>query len=363
MSGENLTPITRKEMFLAKAAGQDVETPEPITREEMFLSMISGGGGGGGSGGSEDWYITDAQYLFYNGARLDVKDTLLSKMKDVTSMYSMFSSCNNLTSLDVSKWDTSKVTNMSGMFGTCSNLTSLDVSKWDTSNVTTIVSMFHSCNKLTSLDVSNFDTSNVTAMSSVFSSCNNLTSLDVSKWDTSKVTNMSGMFGTCSNLTSLDVSKWDTSNVTTIVSMFHSCNKLTSLDVSNFDTSNVTDMSYMFDSCRALEEIVGFSATNKAGLNIGFPKGKSSSPVKLKRLTFRTDLASGVYSIRSAINISYCSFERDGMVEMFNTLPDVSGLGLSSSYTTITITGNPCLSDLTAEDEAIATSKGWTLVK
>ena len=46
MSGENLTPITRKEMFLAKAAGMDIETPEPITREEMFLSKIGGSGGG-----------------------------------------------------------------------------------------------------------------------------------------------------------------------------------------------------------------------------------------------------------------------------------------------------------------------------
>ena len=47
MAGEQLEPITRKEYFLAKAAGMDVETPEPITREEMFLSMISGGGGAG----------------------------------------------------------------------------------------------------------------------------------------------------------------------------------------------------------------------------------------------------------------------------------------------------------------------------
>ena len=38
MTGENIKPITRKEMFLAKAAGQDVTTPEPITREEHFLS-------------------------------------------------------------------------------------------------------------------------------------------------------------------------------------------------------------------------------------------------------------------------------------------------------------------------------------
>lgn len=45
MSGENLTPITRKEMFLAKASGMDIETPTPITREEMFLSKITGGGG------------------------------------------------------------------------------------------------------------------------------------------------------------------------------------------------------------------------------------------------------------------------------------------------------------------------------
>ena len=49
MSGESLKPITRKEMFLAKAAGQSVAVPEPKTREEFFLSRISGGGGAGGS--------------------------------------------------------------------------------------------------------------------------------------------------------------------------------------------------------------------------------------------------------------------------------------------------------------------------
>ena len=56
MAGEQLEPITRKEYFLAKAAGMDVETPEPITREEMFLSMISGGGTGGSGGGDDEWF-------------------------------------------------------------------------------------------------------------------------------------------------------------------------------------------------------------------------------------------------------------------------------------------------------------------
>ena len=48
LSGQQLEPITRKELFLAKAAGMDVKTPEPITREEMFLNKISGGGVSGG---------------------------------------------------------------------------------------------------------------------------------------------------------------------------------------------------------------------------------------------------------------------------------------------------------------------------
>lgn len=41
-----IEPITRREMFMAKAGGQDINTPTPITREEMFLSQIGGFGGG-----------------------------------------------------------------------------------------------------------------------------------------------------------------------------------------------------------------------------------------------------------------------------------------------------------------------------
>lgn len=37
---DELTPITRKEIFLAKAGGQNVVTPTPITREEKFLQAI-----------------------------------------------------------------------------------------------------------------------------------------------------------------------------------------------------------------------------------------------------------------------------------------------------------------------------------
>ena len=37
-------------------------------------------------------------------------------------MNNMFENCSGLTSLDLSKWDTSKVTTMTNMFNGCSNL-------------------------------------------------------------------------------------------------------------------------------------------------------------------------------------------------------------------------------------------------
>ena len=43
----DLTPITRKEKYLAKAGGQEVTLPPyPITREEMYLEKIANGSGG-----------------------------------------------------------------------------------------------------------------------------------------------------------------------------------------------------------------------------------------------------------------------------------------------------------------------------
>ena len=57
-----MEPITRKEMYLAKAGGKDVPLPEPVTREEMFLAKIAqGGGSGDGSGGSADWNASEGE--------------------------------------------------------------------------------------------------------------------------------------------------------------------------------------------------------------------------------------------------------------------------------------------------------------
>ncbi len=63
--------------------------------------------------------------------------------------------------------------------------------------------MFKSCSNLSSLDLSGFDTSNVTNMSSMFESCSSLVSLDLSGFDISNVTNIDGLLAYCTSLTAI----------------------------------------------------------------------------------------------------------------------------------------------------------------
>ncbi|MDE7133426.1 MAG: BspA family leucine-rich repeat surface protein [Lachnospiraceae bacterium] len=176
-------------------------------------------------------------------------------VKGMTNASYMFYDCSNLTSVDVSGFDTSEVTDMSYMFHQCSSLTNLDVSGFDTSKVTDMDHMFSYCKNLINLDVSGFDTSQVTDMDHMFGGCINLMSLDVSGFDTSEVTNMWAMFNGCVSLINLDVSGFDTGQVTSMGWMFNRCISLTSLDVSGFDTSQVTDMRYMFKDCISLTSL------------------------------------------------------------------------------------------------------------
>lgn len=57
----------------------------------------------------------------------------------------MFCHCKSLITLNVINFDTSKVANMFVIFLGYENLSNLDVSRWDTSNVKSMESMFFNC--------------------------------------------------------------------------------------------------------------------------------------------------------------------------------------------------------------------------
>jgi len=183
---------------------------------------------------------------------------------EVTTMESMFSSCNSLRNVDLTHFDTGKVTTMSSMFNGCTNLRQLDFSSFDTQNVTTMAYMFHECSTLKTLDLSSFDTGNVTSMYLMFTRCSNLTNVNLSSFNTQKVKTMSGMFSGCTKLTTLDVSSFNSQSATDLSYMFSSCPALTSLNLSGFDTHNATDMENMFNGCSGLTtlDVSGFNTGN-----------------------------------------------------------------------------------------------------
>ena len=204
-----------------------------------------------GTGEFSDSTGYDRAPWYNNYSSIKTAEINVTGLKDASYM---FNDCNNLTSLDLSGFDTGSVTSMGGMFGGCHGLTSIDLSDFNTSSVTDMSAMFFNCQGLTSLDLSSFDTSSVTDMSAMLSNCQGLTSLDLSSFDTSSVTDMGGMFAYCQGLTSLDLSSFDTSSVTDMSNMFIGCG-VTNLNLSDLDTSSVTNMNYMFAYCHSLTSL------------------------------------------------------------------------------------------------------------
>lgn len=180
--------------------------------------------------------------------------------------------------------------------------------------------------------------------------------------------NISDLFTSCKYIQ--EVGKITTQALSTSYNIFYGCSKLTkihgfSVPSQKYQGEIITSSSYRFISSSSLANLeecldipVGYF--RYGGTNIGLA-GTASAVKPLRRLTFcQSD--EGYYTKNYAKNlpIQYCSFDRDGMLEVFNTIPDASDVTATS---TITITGNPCVTDgtLTEEDMAIATAKGYVV--
>ena len=130
-------------------------------------------------------FVNDELYEYKKYIKFKEKGEYKIKIKFkilLKDCYCMFLGCKNMTSIDLSKFNSKNVTNISAMFRDCNNLTNIDLSNFDTKNVTDMSGMFYGCNNLTNIDLSNFDTKNVTNMSYMFYGCHNLTNIDLSNF-------------------------------------------------------------------------------------------------------------------------------------------------------------------------------------
>ena len=237
---------------------------------------------------------------FYNYKNLSTIDLTSFDTSKVYNMQSTFESvgynANSVTLIGLDKIDTSNVENMQNTFtklGFNSEYVNFgDVSNWNTQKVKNMNAMFsdaaYNAKVFNPGNLDNWKTSNVTSTGSMFSysgfKSNYWNIGDLSNWDTSKVISMSSMFrrtGYNSDSWNIgDLSNWDTSKVTSMSSMFNWAGRnerdWSIGDLSNWNVSNVTKMDFMFN----------YAAYNSNTFNIGNLNGWNTTKVSDMSLMF-----------------------------------------------------------------------------
>lgn len=177
---------------------------------------------------------------------------------------------------------------------------------------------------ITMIDLSNLDTSNVTDISNIFDSAHKLNEVrGLAKINLNNILYCQGMFDECKNIESVDFGTNKISDKTNGgggSGIFYECNNLKNIHI-NFEqlgTSNYCDFYY----CYALTTVTGqWKSNGYCDLNLAFSPLTNASVMVF---------INGLANISSAKNIKL----------------------KSSTYDT-----------LTAEQIAVATSKGWTVIR
>ena len=194
---------------------------------------------------------TSLNDLFYKNTNLTHINASNWDTSNITSLAFTFASMPNLERVDFADWGVSHVTTFFGLFDASVKIENIDVSKWDTSSAKDMGWMFHG-NNLKTLDVSNFNTSKVTNMFAMFSVSKSLTQLDISNFDTSNVLDFGRAFAYWPgvneelNISGLNLTKCSSMDGTFLNSNFKviRCDglKLPNIDMSNIGLNSSTEL-------------------------------------------------------------------------------------------------------------------------
>lgn len=155
----------------------------------------------------------------------------------LTNGYAFFGGLINVSSLDLTHFDTVQCANFSQMFDGCLNLKEIIFGIFNTDNATDMSQMFQDCISLEDVDLSSFNTANVQNMNYMFLHCYALKELDLSNFDTHNVTQMGELFECCYRLEKLDISSFTSENLQYGSGLFNRCYSLLKLNLGSFDLS------------------------------------------------------------------------------------------------------------------------------
>ena len=297
----------------------------------------------------------------------------------------MFSNCKNLSSLDLSNFNTEKVTDMNKMFYKCNKLSSLDLSNFNTEKVTNMLGMFFGCSALTTIYASdNFKTDKVTVGSNMFGGCTNLKGYDSSKTDhtyancsatgyftpgcayaefdnaTKTLTfrykrvkpegaydlnvgdNDPGWYAQRENIEKVvfDAS-FANARPTSCYRWFYKCTSLTEIEgIENLNTQNVENMRYMFTSCIKLKslDVSKFNTANVTHMSNMFEDCEELSSLDLSNFDTRNVkyMDKMFHNCNSLTSLDLSNFDTQNlnfMSQMFHNCNSLTSLDVSNFNT------------------------------
>ena len=314
---------------------------------------------------------TDFYRMFYSCISLEkipkTLDTSSTNQADSNPMHQMFYSCYKIETVP-------KLTNVVGdiryMFGNCFSLKRIP--EIDFSNATNTSQMFTSCYTLESLPAINVTSS--TSAYQMFYNCTNLKSID--SLPTNLCTDFNLMFYGCYSLTRLPddfttVSASDSDAFERFLGQTYSLTEIPEGTCSGFGNAGVTDYQEAFEGAYFRKLPDSFTGINNNADNITrmpemfnhafgvthIPTIDASNVSSSTTNTFYQAYSLESGGILSGVtqNVSYrrTNMDREAMIAVF------SGLGNASK--TININETPAEGNLTDQDKAIATNKGWTI--
>ena len=262
---------------------------------------------------------------------------------NLTSMYQVCFTCNNLTDVSFVDCDLSSVTNIQNIFNNCSSTIqnvlfknvkfgqkSIEVIRShinsapnmifeniSVANLTSCWQMFAGCVGLKSIDLSNCDFKNVDSMSYMFSACTSLKEVILPKGFHEKLTNMEAMFQGCSSLTNFSFDDFVAPNVTALGSMFGGCTNLEDVDLSSLGAYKAKNINHMFAGCFNLKKlnmsgigtIGSHSMSHFAYSNTGVCPVEWLDMSNIKHITNQTQNMWRIGSTIKNIGMLYCPSE------------------------------------------------------
>lgn len=234
------------------------------------------------------------------------------------------------------------ITTSNGMFQNCRQLEYVE--GINIPNATSPTSFFIGCSNLKY--VGGITISNATSLNQFFSGCNSLENYGTIVGGTA-ITNASSMFNGCYFIK--DAPPLDLRNCTNTSAMFSSCYSLE--NVPGYTFGNNATLAGMFSTCYSLKKLPEMNFSNIAVVDSG-----SGEAQRFTYFCFSLEKFP-VKNLRVSMSLLNCRFGFTALSEVFAGLTGISG-----ASATLTITGNPGASGITAGQIAGATAKGWTIV-